>query len=258
MESKFWNKEEENFLIGNFNSYSYSEVGRVLNRSQKSIESKAKQLNLKKNKRVCRVPYLNNQAFYEINNDMAYLLGVIFTDGNIACCKHQYIIRLTVHEKQFRDIFVNSLEKWMGKRIFSWEGICLSGFSKGRYQYHASISSKYHYLILKHLLDNFSKLKQSLISSNQVPAFLSGVFDGDGCFSWGIRANKQYHYQLNYKSIKKEKLSLIEDLLEYLGIKSHQYKEVLIIYRRNAILDFSNKIGFRILRKQKNLELWKK
>ena len=96
-----WNELEEQFLRNNYSNGDLIEVTKILNRTKKSVTERAKILQLKRDPELVRAnghQYNINEDFFKTwSDDMAYILGMIWTDG----CMHDedYKIDITQHKK---------------------------------------------------------------------------------------------------------------------------------------------------------------
>ena len=75
-----WDKEDEDFLINNYNLYSRKELANILNRTTSAIQNKARRLNLKKESK-----YYYDKKYFNIidSEEKAYWLGFIYADGYV-------------------------------------------------------------------------------------------------------------------------------------------------------------------------------
>lgn len=95
-----WTDTEILYLKENFAKKTYKDIGKFLNRTYSSVQSRVR--NLKINKRVCKHT-INSDFFNIFSNEMAYVLGFITADGNIYKSKNGYNIQIACDDKDIID-----------------------------------------------------------------------------------------------------------------------------------------------------------
>jgi len=202
----------------------------------------------------------------EPSNELAYVLGVLYGDGNLERHGYNYDIKLNTIDLEFAEVFSNKLAKLLNKKILKPKWI---GRVRGRnYGWKVSYSSKAFYTWFKR--QNLESLKQYIEYSKETVAnFLRGLYDSDG---------GHYKYMGRYSRIQlynnnTDLLHYIQYLLEkYFGIKAtgpylctkagtfmerngKKYRRNgntyrIDISRKQYIQKFLNEIGFSIKEKQ--------
>lgn len=218
-----YTKDEELFLINNYNKMTYGEIANTLNRSENSIKAKAERTNLSKRKKI------NKRYFKEIDTpSKAYWLGFIFADGSI--CKNEFTVELKYDDKYILEILKKDLDYDDGIIKERHRNINFNGY---KYTSHTARIRIYSMQVCEDLINNniaYRKTYKNLYPKcdNYFWHFFRGFFDGDGCVysqrnSLNVisltNSNIEFLQYLNNK---------IEDLL---SIKGHIYKEKEYKYR---------------------------
>ena len=134
-----YTKDEELFLINNYNKMTYGEIANTLNRSENSIKAKAERMNLSKRKKI------NKRYFKEIDTpSKAYWLGFIFADEIIKTGRKQFDINYHVVKRNLE------IAKYLGCKSLETEFI-IPDFSK-----------KYTKEIVRRI-DNLDKNKKTIV-----------------------------------------------------------------------------------------------
>jgi len=98
--NRLWNESDEQFLRDNYFNGDLIKIAKALNRTEKAIRERAKVLQIKRNPELVRLnghTYTINENFFKTwSDDMAYILGFIWTDGNMG--RHDYSISITQHK----------------------------------------------------------------------------------------------------------------------------------------------------------------
>lgn len=168
-----WKEKEINFLINNFHKLQYKEIGRQINKSYASIQSKIR--NYKLNKRINK--HLIDSDFFKVwTSEMAYVLGFIAADGNVQQIKHGYHVHIACDDydiiKKIRKLLKSSTPIRQQIRFNS------------KISYSLRFSDK---LIFQDLFKLGIVPRKSLvikpppIPKNYVWDYIRGFFDGDGC-----------------------------------------------------------------------------
>jgi len=175
---------------------------------------------------------------------IAYLAGVIHSDGWL--CKHgrHYEVHLASKDLDFISAFVDAVNDLTGKRPKVTKRV-FKGFNWAPL-FHVCIVCKQLFNILKNPDDYIAKNPE---------AYIRGFADGDG----SIRITKKGHYMVLLYNNDLNKLKKIKMLLSNQGISSKirartGNRYVLGIYRQADVKNFMEKIGFSIRRKQ---QIWR-
>src|SRR5258708_161009 len=78
----WWSEEQTDFLIQNYKTLTYKEIGNILNKSKKTVNNKALKLNLIKE--IQPRYNINGDFFENLDNEKCYILSLIITDGCIS------------------------------------------------------------------------------------------------------------------------------------------------------------------------------
>lgn len=195
----------------------------------------------------------------KLSPELAYILGVIEGDGYLGKVKrhslngenYDYILVLSVTDKDFRDYFILQLENWSGFGVYKSKNPQLGKGTKDVYR--ARLRSKDMYEFLKSY--DINKLKES---SDEIKAmFLKGFFDSEGHVT-----RKQKNGQITVGVVNYSIIHLVRALLESLEIKIGSLNEKALIDKKyyyfsiasiESLQKFRDKIGFSIKRKQDRL-----
>lgn len=177
---RIWTKADEKFLKQQYLKLSYKEIGKILDRTEKSIKRKCNHLKLDK-----KPSYINNENYFKTwSHNMAYILGFITADGcllsnrnTLAFCLHSQDIEILEFIKS--EISPNRPIHFKIDKRFNTKFVSLR------------IDSKEIISDLKNL--GLCERKTGKEVYPDVPTefkfdYLRGLFDGDGCIS--IRNNK--------------------------------------------------------------------
>ena len=194
----------------------------------------------------------------KMTKELAYILGVVIGDGHVSVSQRRVILSAT--DEDFVYEFKKSLEKWSGfkARFFSRYIKPSNGIKRRKLQYVSYIDSKEASLFLKKF-NLYSLLNESEMVRS---AFLKGFFDSEG-----YAALEDIKVQCS--NINRMTIILVKKLLNSLSIDSRinfsktrkigNYEAgkmvyILSLYKQKSVLDYYNKIGFSIGRKQRRLE----
>jgi intein-encoded DNA endonuclease-like protein len=196
--------------------------------------------------------------------ELAYVIGVILSDGYKYFDSKGYLLRLAVNDKEYAEEFGRCLAKVVGKKKPYkpfWD--------ENRKQWTVAECS---ILLFKFLEKPFEKLKFYIeYSEETVASFLRAMFDGEGCIYVKFRRERK----LLLHNTNKELLSYIQYLLKkyfdidttglHLARKSGKnfnfpngvYKTTKNYYYlyicTKSLLNFHEHISFTIKRKQQRL-----
>lgn len=192
-----WNKGLKGILKPNKASF---KKGRIL---PKEIEEKRLR-NLKEKNTL--------KPNLEMNEDLAYTLGVIKGDGYVTRWKERYIIGLKVTNKDFANSFLKSLRN-IGLNPFIWEMGPPNQHGKLR-QHVVTAYSKVFGLWYKELTLN--KLKELLIDKKHIASFIRGFYEAEG--SIYLRKPDYRYINIRMFNTNKELLDLIKNLSTKIGV----------------------------------------
>ncbi len=170
-----WTDEEETYLIDNYASGDLKEIAEKLGRTKKAITERAKLLKIQRDYDIVRKQchhYTINEDFFKVwSDDMAYILGLIWTDGCIL--DNDYCVDITQHVK----------DKYILEKINTLIG-SNRPIRRDRNTSVFAINNKiiYEDLLSLGLIQRKSKTVDVPINlpSNHIPSFIRGVMDGDG------------------------------------------------------------------------------
>lgn len=170
----------------------------------------------------------------------AYLLGALTSDGNMYKNGRKWRFRFAVKDEEFFN-FVRKIVKDLSK--VSWDGFkAENGLKRIDFRLE-DIESKYRGL---------NEGKNIFSSEDEKEKFITGFFDGDGCFYQRERKN-HISYQIIFVGKKKKLLELVNRILEDLGFDSNKRTFggtiYLTIYKKNEKRTFFRKINPVIPRK---------
>jgi intein-encoded DNA endonuclease-like protein len=212
--------------------------------------------------------YIPSIEFLKPSKELAYVIGTTLGDGYTYKTKHvakgdRTTIALKVKDREFAVEFGRCLTKVLGRRP-----VKPRYYSRRRW-YNVEVRSQTLYELLKKPAD-LDRLRKYIEHCKRcMAAFLKGLVDSEG------HVNKRgYIYMSNTDY---ELLTYVKDLLKRLGIEStgpwtnrqqgkifydpnamkrymHNNNEHYIYIKANSNMEFYEKIGFTISRKQKRLE----
>jgi len=148
-----------------------------------------------------------------INTDIAYLLGLIDSDGNMSKDGRRFSFINTSMElhKKFKDIIMNNFNLEVGFYRMNKKdyGNKFVNFDNCKPCYSTKVSNKM-------LFDIINNIRADLLSftPNLLYAWLSGYIDGDG----SIRISKKKYPQIIISSNDKNMKKIIKKILQRLGI----------------------------------------
>jgi hypothetical protein len=167
-----WTSEEINFLEKNIGKLTYQQIGALINRSYSSIQSKIRYLPFQKKVKKHSANY---NFFKTWSPEMAYVLGLIASDGNICHSGRSHTLHLASDDKDV-------IEKT--KVLISYTGpIHEKKRDNGKTSYSLRICDKTIFNDLKML--GITERKSLTFNPTQIKKqftnhFIRGFFDGDG------------------------------------------------------------------------------
>jgi len=194
---KTWNKGMKNLYICG------SEKGwfKKYHKWSKEIELK-KLRNLRK--KIVLKPNL------KMNENLAYIIGLLMGDGHVGHYDRSYIICLVVTNKKISNNFYNSL-RTIGLHPFSYEIMPSNGIGKKK-QFRVIANSKKFYEWYKEL--KIEKLKSLLDSKRKIIGFIKGFYEAEG----SIYKQKDGTIVISIGNTDSQLLELVKSLLEQLGL----------------------------------------
>jgi len=163
-------------------------------------------------------PFKLNENSKLINEDLAYIVGVILGDA----CLTKYQIKLEVIDKDFRDNFAFIVNRWCDIKTGSTERILGNTKRFGCIIYSKDICNFIKQLINDNIFDNISKKEDKIKIS-----FMKGLFDSEGSVN-GFSC-------ITFSNINKKIIDFVYNSLKELNfdmghIKIHRYGRVYQIY----------------------------
>lgn len=221
---KMWTKEEVDFLLKNYENMSYPKISKILNRTLKSVEAKARKLNLSKEKYSYDKDY-----FQDIDTeDKAYWLGFLYADGYVRYenkietnkpSNYEFGIQLAIKDKNHLKKFNKSLNG----NVEVVEIKQKSPFRENVFYDECKIRF-YNKKMVEDLISlNVTPRKTyskdfPIVRNDLVRHFIRGFFDGDGCIMFH---KKRKRYQCDFCSINKDFMEYLRKILFNNNIKSY-------------------------------------
>ncbi len=201
----------------------------------------------------------------EPSNELAYVLGVLYGDGNITKCGYKHIITLEVKDLEFAEFFSKTVSKLLNKKYIApkWD----KSDNEWRVVYH----SKAFYVWYK---EQTLETLKPYIEHNKgyVASFLRGVYDSEG----NHYKSKKKGTQIRLSNNNLKLLNYVQHLLKkyfditatgpYLNGKAGEESKMgnrtikrrhdnyrIEISRRQHTQRFLSEIGFNITEKQLGL-----
>lgn len=185
--------------------------------------------------------------------DLAYILGVLYGDGFFT----RDGIGLGTKDKEFRDYFADTAERWAHKKVRFFERE-----QHGRPYYECKLNSLNALKFIRDLVGNRVEVPSVVFNSSRKVqiGFIRGFYDSEGCVLKNPKIVRVYN--TNQKVIEQ-----IKEMLVTLGfdekrtkVRLHYRREngkdmyVVAIANKQGIKMFYELIGFTINRKQERLK----
>lgn len=236
--NRIWTLQENNFLIENYSFGNVNEIAKSLNRTKKAITERAKILKIKRDSETSinlnRKNSININFFKSWSDNMAYVLGLICTDGNLSKTSHNVIISLKNNDEY--------LLKNISKAMNSSYKVVREKRDNGNMS-KFSFENKFIYNDLINL--KLTPKKSLTLKCPDVPfefiaSFIRGVMDGDGSVSGKSK-------RMKISSASRYFIDGISDMLEKIGVKhkiynnSYAYKDCtrdffnLVVLRKDSL-----------------------
>lgn len=163
--------------IGSLYGYSYRTVLKLMEKHGLAVRTRSEVEDIKSSKTA----NINIDFFRTLTPDLAYLLGIMFSDGNL----HKGSVQITSTDKDLIDWIVKTIQ--YKNTVFELKPEQLKGtFESKITAYHISFRQKevYSILLAYGLIENKSlTVKFPSLPNEFMPHFIRGVFDGDGYVS---------------------------------------------------------------------------
>lgn len=170
-----WSGEEIGFIKESIQKLTYKQMGKVINRSPASIQSKVRYLPYQQ--KIKKHP-VNSTFFKTWSPEMAYVLGFIAADGNICHSGRAHTLHIACDD-------IDIIEKI--KQVIKYEGkIHKKIRANGKTSYSLRICDPVIFKSLQKL--NITERKSLTLTPPKIPKklvrhFIRGYFDGDGSVS---------------------------------------------------------------------------
>jgi hypothetical protein len=213
----FWTKKEFRTLV---KSYADDPLVYKLfsGRTVSSVHHKASRLKLRKSIRKS-VYAVNHNFFKKWSPEMAYVLGWIFSDGNISGCKNRYGTSIHLNKKD--NYILEKISEVMGSNrpvLVHSDSIYLKIDSKVLHRDLLALGCKPN----KSLSLRFPNIKEKFLSH-----FIRGYFDGDG----SIHFNKPNTIKISFVGTKEFLKELQSRVNSSLNLKINPITKVKSIWR---------------------------
>jgi len=204
------------------------------------------------------------KGFQKLNNNLAYIIGVIYGDGYTCYIpkSHNYFIGLEVIDKDFALKFKKELEKWTNRNIYFGKHYRKythttqyeNKFNNSSISYKVVLNSKEATAFIKMNKTRILKEIKESNDNNLKISFLRGFIDSEGSISG--------HY-IKIANKNKDILIDVQTMLSSIGINNARlYKHCkngyegydLVFWGKSKFKTFIKKIGFTIKRKQTKLK----
>ena len=260
--SSKWTDDKNKFIIDNYAIMGSDYCAKALNKTRNSVMTQAQVLGV----RVCTEtkiklmskPIKTLPSQYNINPEffikcetpkVAYILGLLWADGNIQNYKNIYKISISCAEYDLSEILDSFT--CMGK----WSVINYTPKRGERFLKPILCISTNNRLLFNFLKENDYHLKSgtsadkilSHIPKSMHPYFFRGLLDGDGC--WFCKKYKKYYVRQTYiTSTYAQDWGFVEKLYDKLNIKYSIYRTIdKKTGNKRSNIVISNKCGIKKL-----------
>jgi hypothetical protein len=222
-EKNKWNKEDNDFLITNFATILPEEAESKLKRKWEVICNHSNKLGLKRSESIIKKMHsisnigngkiysINSEYFNVLNEDNAYILGLLATDG----CMHKRLGRETYSVS----LGLNNKDRYIIENINQKMNSTYTIYDRKNEIASVVIRDQ---KICRRLLELGIVPRKSLILEcpkiplNTIPSFIRGVIDGDGTIQVKKPKVRIYSGSQNF-------VNGIQELLNEIGINSKIY-----------------------------------
>lgn len=169
---KTWTHIEENFLIKNYGKIYNKEIASKLNRSVRSIEKKASNLNLKSNLKNF-IYSVDKNFFYKESLKTYYWAGFIAADGYIVKNRNGIEINLSIRDRSHLELF---------KKDCKYTGTIKDKKDSSRIRIYNVPEWKQVLKDKFNIVEKKSLILQPphIVEFDKIMAFIKGYIDGDG------------------------------------------------------------------------------
>ena len=191
------------------------------------------------------------------SSDLSYLTGSLLGDGCLYVGKNSYQFSITSEDYDFCEMCFNLV-----KDIFGKKGRIKTIKKDGKISYYQLVvcSKKIVNFFLEETLSKKRIPSYVYTNDNTIKSFMQGLMDSDGWICKVNASDGYIRYRVGFKNISEWTMPF-KVMFSNLGVKTGKLREITndrygkpsknsYTFSINT-LDYCNKIGFRILRKQK-------
>lgn len=197
----------------------------------------------------------------EINEDLAYLCGIIVGDGSIykRIDKNDYILKIVGNPKDEKGLYHDVISRKFEK-VFGFTPKV--GYQDSNTTYGFTIHSKTLFTFLTEVIgmidgrkDERLGIPKLMVSKKLMPHFIRGLFDTDGCISFKKRYKEKPYYPVITLSSKSKRLIL--ETSKYLKSLGFNIVEIYDYKLKDSRIEKGFTVINRIeLNGEKNLDNW--
>jgi hypothetical protein len=222
-----WTNKEIKILKDNHGKMTHREIGKLLNRTRGSVQSKSLKLGLKNNNNMSKIYKYNKDFFTHINDEnSAYWLGFLYADGNISEGNRRKRLNVRLSKKDIGHLYkftndlnsnipINEYKSKIKNKEYDACSITLNSTKIcNDLISHGIVPNKTY-------MDDFPYIKDDYLFIH----FLRGVWDGDGCIYYeDYFKNRNFRVSLELTSNNSKFLKHIKKRLADFNINSNIYK----------------------------------
>ncbi len=252
MSKAIFTKEQINFMINNYETMQYKEIGNILGFTERQIRGKLNNMGYTKNRKF------NNRYFQHIDTPLkAYFLGYIFADGWVCHnnATHNYEFGMELQEQD--KYVLEKLNSELGgvHKIFYDNSKTTIILNHEANRGPTNILRVYSKNLVEDLISNgisTNKSQKDIIphieNENLFFDFMRGYIDGDGCY-WKIKQRPNDIY-LHITCASRLVLEYLQNRLNQFNIKTQIYTEKdkkhrLMCTNYNDMKTFINKMYYK-------------
>jgi len=185
-----------------------------------------------------RAAYVHIEPKLEPSKDLAYILGILKSDGSVYETGYSRVIKLVTADRNLARAFVNALRN-IG--LNPGVGVYIRRDRKRPYYVVRAFSSAFFEWYQRLNLEDIMRL---LASDNLRRAFIRGFFDGDGSLTYDPPRRK---YMVAFYNTRKDLIKIVKAVLLELGFESTVWERRtpkgkpyyhLHIFGKEKVLDF--------------------